>query len=150
MHTMTTHDRQASPLRWQMEFSPVRKCVPLARSLVAKTLASWRYGQEDIDRVALVCGELSANAVEHGGMLGHPFEIRLTVDGPRCLVEVSDASRVPPRPLKAGEDDEGGRGLLLVASLSEETGHHDRRPVGKTVWARLTLGGPNEESVCTS
>lgn len=150
MHAMTTYDRQTSLLRWQMQFRPVRKCVPLARSLVAKTLASWGYGQEDIDRVVLVCGELSANAVEHGGMRGHLFEVRLTVDGPRCLVEVSDASRVPPRPLKAGKDDEGGRGPLLLASLSEETGHHDRRPVGKTVWARLILGTPNEESVCTS
>ncbi|MFJ7417894.1 hypothetical protein ACIQXD_04690 [Streptomyces uncialis] len=37
---MTTHDRQTTPLRWQMQFSPVRKCVPLARALVSKTLAS--------------------------------------------------------------------------------------------------------------
>ncbi|MCX4663396.1 ATP-binding protein [Streptomyces uncialis] len=100
--------------------------------------------------MVLVCGELSANAVQHGGRRGHLFEVRLTVDGPRCLVEVSDASRTPPRPTKAGEDDEGGRGLLLVDSLSEETGHHYRYPLGKTVWARLILGSPSEESVCTS
>lgn len=150
MHAMTTHDRQTTSLRWQMQFSPVRKCVPLARSLVSKTLASWGYGQEDIDLVVLVCGELSANAVQHGGRRGHLFEVRLTVDGWRCLVEVSDAGRTPPRPTKAGADDEGGRGLLLVDSLSEETGHHDRYPVGKTVWARLSLGSPSEESVCTS
>ncbi|MYU54111.1 ATP-binding protein [Streptomyces sp. SID7805] len=150
MHAMTTHDRQTTPLRWRMQFSPVRKCVPLARSLASKTLASWGYGQEDIDRVVLVCGELAANAVAHGGGRGHLFEVRLTVDGPRCLVEVSDASRTPPCPIEAGEDDEGGRGLLLVDSLSEETGHHVRHPVGKTVWARLILGSPSEESVCTS
>lgn len=101
MHAMTTHDRQATPLRWQMQFSPVRKCVPLARALVSKTLASWGYGQEDIDRVVLVCGELSANAVEHGGRRGHLFEVRLTI-GPHCLVEVSDASRTPPAPPRLG------------------------------------------------
>ncbi|MFF3833540.1 ATP-binding protein [Streptomyces sp. NPDC002455] len=150
MHAMTTYDRQTTQLRWQMQFSPVRKCVPLARALVSKTLASWGCGQEDIDRVVLVCGELSANAVQHGGRRGHLFEVRLTVDGPRCLVEVSDASRTPPRPTKAEDDDEGGRGLLLVDSLSEETGYHDRHPIGKTVWARLLLGSPSKESACTS
>ncbi|MCX4236498.1 ATP-binding protein [Streptomyces ortus] len=137
-------------MRWQTQFSPLRKCVPLARSLVSQTLASWGYAQEDIARVVLVCGELSANAVEHGGRPGHLFEVRLTVDGPSCLVEVSDADRTPPRRIKAGEDDEGGRGLLLVDRLSAETGHHDRHPIGKTVWARLILDSPNEESVCTS
>lgn len=79
MHAMTTHDRQTTPLRWQRQFSPVHKCVPLARSLVSKTLASRGYG------------------------------------------EVSDASRTPTRPTKAGEKDEGGRGLLLVDSLSGES-----------------------------
>ncbi|MDQ0986990.1 hypothetical protein [Streptomyces sp. V2I9] len=55
-----------------------------------------------------------------------------------------------PLPTQAGEDDECGRGLLLVAALSEETGHHDRHPIGKTVWARLILSSPSKESVCTS
>lgn len=150
MHATTTHDRQTTPLRWHMQFRSVRKCVPLARALVSTTLASWGCGQEDIDRVVLVCGELSANAVEHGGRRGHLFEVRLTIDGPHGLVEVSDASRTPPRPTQAGEDEEGGRGLFLVAAFSEETGHHDRHPIGKTVWARLTLSSPSEESACTS
>lgn len=51
MHAMTTHDRQTTPLRWQMQFSPVRKCVPLARALVCKTLESWGYGQEDLSLI---------------------------------------------------------------------------------------------------
>lgn len=147
---MTSHDRQTIPLWWHMQFSPVRKCVSLARAFVSKTLANSGFSQEDIDRVALVRGELSANAVEHGGRRGHLFEVRLTADGPRRLVEVSDASRTPPRPAKAGEDEEDGRGLPLVDSLFEKTGHHDRYPVGETVWARLSLGSPSEDSVCTS
>ncbi|MGW7355035.1 ATP-binding protein [Streptomyces sp. NPDC054784] len=146
---MTKHDRQATQLRWKTRFSAVRRSVRQARGLVSQTLASGGYGQEDIDRVVLVCGELSANAVEHGGGHGHLFEVRLTVDGPRCLVEVSDSSRTPPLLVDAGDDDEGGRGLLLVAALSEETGHHDRHPIGKTVWARLILD-TGEESPCTS
>ncbi|WP_329116252.1 ATP-binding protein [Streptomyces sp. NBC_01465] len=133
-----------------MQFSSVRKCVPLVRSLVAKTLTVWGYGQDDIDKVVLVCGELSANAVEHGGRRGHRFEVRLTADGSHCLVEVSDANRTPPRLVEAREDDEGGRGLLLVTALAEETGHHDRNPIGKTVWARLVVDSPKGETTCTS
>ncbi|MFJ6695578.1 ATP-binding protein [Streptomyces sp. NPDC091272] len=147
---MTAHDRQTTTQQWQMQFRSVRKCVPLIRGLVTKTLANWGYGQDDIDRVTLVCGELSTNAVEHGGRRGHLFEVTLTADGPHCLVEVSDAGRTPPRPVEADEDDEGGRGLLLVAALSKETGYHDRDPIGKTVWARLALNAPEVPSPCTN
>ncbi len=146
MLAMTAHDQQTATQRWQMQFRSVRKCVPQVRGLVITTLASWGYSRDDIDRVALVCGELSTNAVEHGGRRGHLFEVKLTADGPRCLVEVSDASRTPPRPVETGEEDESGRGLLLVAALSEETGHHDRDPIGKTVWARLALDAPQDRT----
>ncbi|MFI0982478.1 ATP-binding protein [Streptomyces sp. NPDC021093] len=150
MHAMTAHDRQTTTQQWQMQFRSVRKCVPLVRGLLTKKLANWGYGQDDIDRVTLVCGELSANAIEHGGRHGPLFEVKVTAEGPHCLVEVSDASRTPPRPVEADQDDEGGRGLLLVAALAEETGHHDCHPTGKTVWARLVLDAPKGETPCTS
>ncbi|MFF3758920.1 hypothetical protein ACWEPR_29180 [Streptomyces sp. NPDC004290] len=41
----------------------------------------------------------------------------------------------------AREPDEGGYGLLLVAALATAWGVRDR-PVGKTVWATVPLGGP--------
>lgn len=150
MHAMTTHDRQTTTRRWHMQFRSVLKCIPLIRSLVTKSLANWGYGQDDIDRVTLVSGELATNAVAHGGRRRHLFEVRLTVEGPHCLVEVSDASRTPPRPVEAGPDDEDGRGLALVVAVAAETGHYDRDPIGKTVWARLVLDAPKKETPYTS
>ncbi|MGP3925342.1 ATP-binding protein [Streptomyces sp. 8N616] len=142
MHPTTTHD-QATEQRWKMQFASNPKCVSLARRLVGKTLTSWGYSSDDVLRVILVCSELATNAVLHARKPGHLFEMCLTADGANCLVEVSDASGRPPRPVDSHTDDEHGRGLQLVASLTEETGHHPRTPIGKTVWARLHLGAPD-------
>jgi hypothetical protein len=35
-------------------------------------------------------------------------------------------------------------------AVAEETGHDDRDPIGKTVWARLTLDAPKWEAPPTS
>jgi anti-sigma regulatory factor (Ser/Thr protein kinase) len=113
---------------------------------VGQALDSWGYGQDDIDQVLLVCSELATNAVQHGHRAGHLFEVRLVAEGTDCLVEVSDPTPRPPHPVTAGRDDEHGRGLQLVAALAEETGHRPRSPLGKTVWARLLLAEPKEES----
>ena len=95
--------------------------------------------------MVLVCSELATNAVQHGHKRGHLFEVRLTHEDTTCLVEVSDAacSRLPHR-REAGEGEEHGRGLQLVAALAKETGHRPRDPIGKTVWARLVLAWGEE------
>ncbi|MGP3951782.1 ATP-binding protein [Streptomyces sp. 7N604] len=144
MHPMTTQNR-ATEQQWKMQFASNPKCVSLARRLVGKTLTHWGYSQDDVLRVILVCSELTTNAVLHARKPGHLFEVRLTADGANCLLEVSDASRRPPRPVDPDTDDEHGRGLQLVVSLTEETGHHPRTPIGKTVWARLHLDAPERD-----
>ena len=82
---------------------------------------------------------------QHGHRAGHLFEVQVTVERADCLVEVSDPTPRPPRPVTAGADDEHGRGLQLIAALAEETGHRPRNPIGKTVWARLLLTEPKEK-----
>ncbi len=145
MLPMTTPDQQATRL-WKMQFTSTLKCVPLARRQAGKALAGWGYGQDDIDRTLLVCSELATNAVQHGHRAGHLFEVRITAGRTDCLVEVSDSTPHPPRLFTAGADDEHGRGLQLVAALAEKTGHHLRNPIGKTIWARLLLTDPKEET----
>ncbi|MFE5029237.1 ATP-binding protein [Streptomyces sp. NPDC056656] len=142
---MTTPDQQATR-RWMMQFTSTPKCVALVRRQVGKALADWGYGQDDIDRMLLVCSELATNAVQHGHRAGHLFEVQVTAERAGCLVEVSDPAPRPPHPVTAGADDEHGRGLQLVATLAEETGHRPRNPIGKTVWARLLLTEPKEET----
>ncbi|WP_254878493.1 ATP-binding protein [Streptomyces sp. NA04227] len=123
--------------QWYMQFTTSVKAVALARHQSEKTLRAWGYGQCDTDRIVLAVSELATNAVRHGRVRDRLFEVRLTEELDGLLLEVSDASERVPRPVCAGEDDESGRGLALVAALAEDFGHHPRVPIGKTVWARF-------------
>ncbi|MFI1185328.1 ATP-binding protein [Streptomyces californicus] len=59
---------------------------------------------------------------------------------PGLLVEVSDPLPDPPTARSAGPDDEGGRGLQLVACSARRWGTR-RGKTGKTVWFELALPG---------
>ncbi|NJP99091.1 hypothetical protein HCK00_00550 [Streptomyces sp. PLAI1-29] len=92
--------------------------------------------------VALVVGELAANAVRHGRVPGRDFRLQLRLDEAAGLVriEVTDAAgarRLPATPPPPGPDGESGRGLLLVDSLAARRGSEPRHPTGKTVWAEV-------------
>ena len=68
---------------------------------------------------------------------GAPIQLRLIRD--RTLIcEVSEASSTSPHLRRARSFDEGGRGLLLVAQLTDRWGS---RPsgAGKTIWAEQAL-----------
>ncbi|MFJ6659647.1 ATP-binding protein [Streptomyces sp. NPDC091377] len=94
--------------------------------------------------VALVVGELAANAVQHGRVPGREFALRLTLDtaGGSVRVEVADAAsakRLPTAAPTSYPEGESGRGLLLVDALAAHWGSTPRHPLGKTVWAELSL-----------
>ncbi|MEU2539379.1 ATP-binding protein [Streptomyces iakyrus] len=94
--------------------------------------------------VALVVGELAANAVRHGRVPGREFGLRLVLDRAAGVprVEVTDAAsakRLPAIAPPSFPEGESGRGLLLVDALAERWGSTARSPVGKTVWAELRL-----------
>ncbi|MER6562692.1 SpoIIE family protein phosphatase [Streptomyces sp. NPDC001027] len=78
----------------------------------------------------LIVSELVTNAIRHAAP---PIQLRLIHE--RSLIcEVSDASNTAPHMRRARTYDEGGRGLLLVAQLTQRWG---TRPTaqGKTIWA---------------
>ncbi|MER7486868.1 ATP-binding protein [Streptomyces sp. NPDC126497] len=98
--------------------------------------------------VALVVGELAANAVRHGRVPGRGFGLRLVLDAAAGLVrvEVADAAAAKRPPASAPPtcpEGESGRGLLLVEALVLRWGTEPRRPVGKTVWAELPAHPPS-------
>lgn len=65
--------------------------------------------------------------------------IRLRIIRNRTLsCEVSDAGHTSPHLCNAQEFDEGGRGLLLVAQLTQRWGTRHTAD-GKTVWAEQPL-----------
>ncbi|ANP51176.1 PAS domain S-box-containing protein [Streptomyces griseochromogenes] len=83
----------------------------------------------------LVVSELVTNAIRYGA---HPIRLRLIHDAATLIVEVSDTSHTAPHLRRAKIFDEGGRGLLLVAQLTQRWGSRHTAE-GKTIWAELGL-----------
>jgi anti-sigma regulatory factor (Ser/Thr protein kinase) len=83
----------------------------------------------------LVVSELVTNAIRYGS---RPIRLRLIHDAATLIVEVSDTNPTAPHLRRARTFDEGGRGLLLVAQLTQRWGSR-HTPEGKTIWAELGL-----------
>ncbi|MFG2980494.1 ATP-binding protein [Streptomyces sp. NPDC048258] len=119
--------------------------VRTARNAVRGTLRAW--GLDSIgDVTVLLVSELVTNSLRYAsGPIGVRLERRNpavdgTGGGPALLVEVSDPLPDPPRERVARPDDEGGRGLHLVAVSSKRWGTRHGKS-GKTVWFELALPG---------
>ncbi|MFJ7266934.1 SpoIIE family protein phosphatase [Streptomyces sp. NPDC099050] len=119
---------------WELEAD--LSLVAHARELVVGQLSDWQL--DDLGFVTeLVASELVTNAIRYAG---GPVGLRLIRD--RVLVcEVSDPSSTQPRLRRARETDEGGRGLFLVAQLTDRWGSRFTR-TGKTIWTEQAIGGP--------
>lgn len=117
-----------------MSPDPVR--VPQIRHVTAAVMRNWAVPIPLAQDVGLVVSELVTNAIEHG--LG---TVCLRVwQGPGELhVEVADDNPAPARLRAAGDEEESGRGLFLVADLARGWGVRDG---GRTTWA--TLRAPSD------
>jgi anti-sigma regulatory factor (Ser/Thr protein kinase) len=97
--------------------------------------------RERADDVLLCVSELVTNALLHGVPPGRGFLLRLLPHADGVRVEVHDSGDgVPTVPLAPGgpEENEGGRGLLLVTELADKWGVGERAP-GETVWFECVL-----------
>ncbi|MGW9595399.1 ATP-binding SpoIIE family protein phosphatase [Streptomyces chartreusis] len=120
-----------SSASWNFEADPA--VISEARKMVARQLAHWNL--DDLNfTTEMIVSELLTNAVRYGGP---PITVRLLRDTV-LVCEVSDGSNTSPRLLRARSMDEGGRGLFLVAQLSQRWGSRYGRS-GKTIWAEQHL-----------
>ncbi|MER6155748.1 SpoIIE family protein phosphatase [Streptomyces sp. NPDC001868] len=118
---------------WELPADPAR--VSEVRSAALRQLADWGL-DEAAFAAELMLSELVTNAIRHGG---GPIRVRLLRD--RSLIcEVSDTSSTAPHLRRAATTDEGGRGLFLVAQLSQSWGTR-YTPEGKVIWAECGLDG---------
>jgi hypothetical protein len=93
------------------------------------------------DTAELVVSELTTNAMLASRRLGHPFIwLTLTLDQRELEIAVHDYCVSAPEPGNPGDDDENGRGLLLVEAVSSRSGWYpfEDGPQSKVVWAVLS------------
>ncbi|MGW3629501.1 ATP-binding protein [Streptomyces sp. NPDC005122] len=125
-----------------LRFTAAPRGARLARRLASHQMDTWgwAYGTRVHDTVKLIVAALAANAVSHGRVPGRDAGLRLSPETGQVRVEVSDTrgDRLPVA-RDAGGCEDGGRGLVLVASLAEKWGTAPRPGApGKTVWAIVT------------
>lgn len=124
-----------------LALGPLPGAPGCARAHARAVLLSWDIPGTVIGDIELAVSELVTNAVQATWRLNltvpEPVTVRMADEGQDVLVEVSDASTEKPAPFTPRDAIEGGRGLLIVASLSDEWGSYPRGPAGKVVWARM-------------
>lgn len=115
-------------------YLPTPESVPAARHFVVDVLRAWGHDTLTAD-AALIVSELATNALTHAAS---PF--RAVVDRRRggLRIGVEDTTLVPLERREAAADDVSGRGVDIVAALSERWGYSPV-PGGKVVWAELPL-----------
>ncbi|WP_327321375.1 SpoIIE family protein phosphatase [Streptomyces sp. NBC_01210] len=118
---------------WRLPLDPTSPAQ--ARTLTTAQLTEW--GLEHLTfTTELIASELVTNAYRYAS---GPVTLRLIRE--RSLIcEVTDTSHTSPHLRRARTTDEGGRGLFLVAQLTERWGTRYTRE-GKTVWTEQPLLG---------
>ncbi|MFJ2224145.1 ATP-binding protein [Streptomyces anulatus] len=118
-----------------------RRSIPVVRKFARKALVEWEC-EKRMNDVLLCVTELATNALRHGVPPGRGFKVHIYLERIEnaLRVELHDSGdgEVCPADELPGAEDEGGRGLLLVAALADKWGVGERNP-GKIVWCEFDL-----------
>jgi anti-sigma regulatory factor (Ser/Thr protein kinase) len=137
------------PLRSSLPLGALPTATPCARLHARHVLCEW--GLDAVaDTAELLVSELVTNCVNASRATegNPPVWLRLSTDKVRVLIEVWDGNIQPPEPRELNDGlpsfgDEGGRGLFLVAMLSERWNWYlTQEPEGKVVWCELAAQEP--------
>ncbi|WP_254711015.1 ATP-binding protein, partial [Streptomyces lunaelactis] len=130
IHTLSDENMAS----WPLPEDPV--AAGLARDHIRHQLAEWQL-DDLVMTTELIASELVGNVVRHA-----KGPVRLRLLRSRTLIcEVSDGSLTTPRIRRALDTDEGGRGLQLVAALSQRWGTRYTSD-GKCIWTEQPLPEP--------
>jgi anti-sigma regulatory factor (Ser/Thr protein kinase) len=138
----------AVPLQTHLELAALPTAVPCARLHVRSIAREW--GLEDLSEIAeLLASEIVTNAIQASQRLRTRADLAvvpvvriwLTSDGTSMIIHVWDSSTEAPVRRETTADEEHGRGLLLVKSLSKEWGTYSKLD-GKVVWAMIISADP--------
>lgn len=122
--------------RNELELTCDAACVGAARRWAIGHPAT-RILRVDLDVLVGVVSELVTNALVHACM--PPLTLSLFArEGSLYVVVMDGCPEKVPEPRVAGREEDGGRGLLLVAAETQEWGWQVNRGENvKLVWARI-------------
>jgi len=120
---------QSTP-RAESELPISREAPALAREFL-RAASCTEHHNEVVEDAVLLVSELVTNSVLHGGP---PVVVAVDCDEQSLRVRVRDGSSEMPSPRQAKRVDEGGRGLAIVATLSDDWGVEPHESDGKHVW----------------
>ncbi|MFF3420917.1 ATP-binding protein [Streptomyces sp. NPDC002698] len=130
----------AHGLRTTVPAHPSR--VPVVRAMVAEYLTRLRLPAQRVDDAVVAAGELFTNALRHGSPdRGDTITVGIECDPRELRVSVADRSSALPAERTAGGAEESGRGLTIIAALSDDWGIAPADPgtTGKKVWFSMVL-----------
>ncbi|MFI2264201.1 ATP-binding SpoIIE family protein phosphatase [Streptomyces tubercidicus] len=116
---------------WQLPEDP--RAAGQARRNIGDQLARWGL-EELVTTTELLVSELVGNVIRHAK---GPITLRL-LRSRTLICEVADGSPTMPRIRRAADTDEGGRGLQLIAALTDRWGAR-YTPSGKCIWTEQPL-----------
>jgi DNA-binding response OmpR family regulator len=106
-----------------------------ARAFVTTWCAQWGC-DEFVDNALIIVSELVSNAVTHASS---ECDVRLTRTHAGLRIEIEDSGSGSPDLIAPVDDDEHGRGLLIVSALSTAWGVEASAVNRKRIWADLRL-----------
>ncbi|QKW05196.1 ATP-binding protein [Streptomyces sp. NA04227] len=118
-----------------VELQALPSRISQVRRIVTAQLRYWRLDAL-IDRVALGVTELLTNVHRHAGT-DKTCTVQIELDLDRLTVSVHDRDPRLPYVHEPEPGATGGRGLALIAALSESWGVQPHGRSGKTVWFAL-------------
>ncbi|WP_187280391.1 ATP-binding protein [Streptomyces sp. IB2014 016-6] len=110
--------------------------VETARRVTAAVLSEAGVGDRDaIGTVQLLVSEIVTNAIVHGDANSVSFQVTYDAADGEVLIEVDDHSSGAPEVRESGPEDEGGRGMRLVAYFARDWGRR-----GTCTWCTVPVG----------
>ncbi|MEU1931182.1 ATP-binding protein [Streptomyces sp. NPDC019826] len=118
---------------FEVAFAPSRHRVGSMRRITSAFLGLWDLHGPLAEDIVLAVSELVTNAIEHGE---GGVALRVQCADNELHVAVTDESPAPASLRSPSDDDQSGRGLLLITVLADRWGTSDD---GKTTWCRFDL-----------
>ncbi|WP_329138033.1 ATP-binding protein [Streptomyces sp. NBC_01476] len=130
---------------WRFTVPAIDSSVPQVRHGVRGLVADLGVPMEEdlFYGLLLIVSELVTNAVKHAAVLSPEISVEVAVGAEWIRVAVEDNHPYRPKALETDHGRTGGRGLLLVKSITDDAGGScdvTQTPTGgKVIWAALPL-----------